>query len=92
MKTLLLALTLCTVSFAAQAAKDNIICSVNNKTITYENVDVYFRNSGSTNIITPTARGIEIGGLYTCIRVIRDRDGWEAEWEKVKALMQKDIK
>ena len=92
MKTLILALALCIISSGAYAAKDNIICSVDGKTIIYENIDVYFMNSGSVKIYDKKFSGVEIGGIYTCIRVVRQRSGWEAEWEKVKTLMQKDVK
>lgn len=90
MKKFLLALILCTIGFSAHATTGNIICSVNNKTVVYENVDVYFHDSGLTRIMYKK-NDIRIQGLYTCIFVKRGREGWEAEWKKAKKIMERSV-
>lgn len=90
MKKLLLAMILCTISFGAQAARDNIICSINGKTVVYEDVDVYFITSG-TKIKSNKFSGVILSGLYTCVTVIRDKDGWEDEWKKAKKLLERPL-
>ena len=93
MKKFLLALALCTIGFGAQAASENVICSVNGKTIMYEDVHVYHPSDGTTRIVKKDKYDIRLAGLYTCVEVDRaDSDKeWPTQWINVKKLMGRSL-